>query len=117
LTGFACGHGRRAAADAGTAQPAVSAVHLNVINNNALALEIYAVGSGITYRMGTVSPGIAREFVFPRAMIGNGLLEIQARPSGGGEVIRSGQLLLSPGQIVDFTIGSNQVSSTATVRP
>jgi hypothetical protein len=115
VTGAGCAHHPSGAPDPGAVQPA--AVHLNVTNNSPLPMEVYAVGSGINYRMGTVSPGLASHFVFPPSMIGNGPLEVQARPSGGGDLIRSGQLLLSPGQVVDFKIEAHQVNSTTTVRP
>lgn len=115
VTGVACAHHRGGAPGPGPVQPA--AVHLNVTNNSPLPMEVYAVGSGINFRMGTVSPGLASHFVFPPSMIGNGPLEVQARPSGGGDLIRTGPLLLSPGQVVDFKIEAHQVNSTTTVRP
>jgi hypothetical protein len=115
VAGAACAHHRGRTTDPGAVHPA--AVFLNVTNNSALPMVVYAVGSGIDYRLGTVSPGISSRYTFPPSMIGNGPLEIQARPSGGGVLIRSGQLLLSPGQVVDFKIEDSQVNSTTTVRP
>ena len=117
MTGIACSHGRRANSDPVGSPAAAIAVHLNVLNNNALAMEVYVVGSGVTHRMGTVSPGMTSHFLFPQGMIGNAPLELQARPSGGGDLIRSGQLVLSPGQIVEWRIGTQQVNSTVLVRP
>jgi hypothetical protein len=115
VTGAACAHHRGGATEPGAMHPA--AVYLNVTNNSSLPMVVYAVGSGISYRLGTVSPGIFSRYTFPASMIGNGPLEVQARPSGGGVLIRSGQLLLSPGQVVDFKIEDSQVNSTTTVRP
>jgi hypothetical protein len=115
VTGVACANHRGRTTDPVAMRP--GAVYLNVTNNSSLPMVVYAVGSGISYRMGTVSPGISSRYTFPPSMIGNGPLEVQARPSGGGDLIRSGQLLLSPGQVVDFKIEDSQVNSTTTVRP
>lgn len=116
-TGLACGHHRPPSEEPVNSRSAAIAVHLNVVNNNPLAMVVYAVGSSINYRMGSVDPGMSSHFVFPQGMIGNGPLELQARPSGGGDLIRTGQLVLSPGQIVEWRIGTQQVNSTVTVRP
>jgi hypothetical protein len=108
VTGAACAHGR--GATTGAAAPAETVVRLNVTNQTTFPAEVYVVGSGITHRLGTVSPGMASHFVVPRAMIGNGQLEFQAGAA------RSGQLLLAPGDVVDFVIRTPAFSSTATVR-
>jgi hypothetical protein len=114
-TGFACAHGRGAAADPGTARPAD--VLVNVTNNYATSMEVHAIASGINYRMGTVSPGIPRQFVLQRAILGSGgMVEFLAQASGYGPRARSEQLQLVPGDIVDFVIATNLEGSTATVR-
>jgi hypothetical protein len=115
VIGAACAHHGGGTTDPVAMRP--GAVYLNVTNNSSLPMVVYAVGSGVSYRLGTVSPGISSRYTFPPSMIGNGPLEVQARPSGGGDLIRSGQLLLSPGQVVDFKIEDSQVNSTTTVRP
>jgi hypothetical protein len=109
--GSACAHPGGAAA--GAPSP-TAAVRLEVTNNNGLPVEVYVVGSGASRRLGLVSPGMVGRFVIPQGMLGNGPIEVEAR--GGAEVIRSGRLLLAPGQVVDFRVGTRQVSSTATVR-
>jgi hypothetical protein len=117
LAGFACAHGRRSTA-AADAQPVGTAVGVEVTNNYGLPMEVDAVGSGIRRRMGTVHPGMSGHFVLPPAMVGNGLVEFQAHPTvNGREVARSGELLLAPGQVVDFVIAPQLFNSTATVRP
>jgi hypothetical protein len=80
-------------------------------------MEVYAGGSGITQRLGTVHPGMASHFVVPQALIGNGSVRLEARPSGGGQPFRSGDLLLSPGAVVDLVIAAQLFNSTATIRP
>jgi hypothetical protein len=110
VTGTACAHGGGAAATTRTAASQETAVRLNVTNECTFPFEVYVVGSGVEHRLGIVAPGIEGHFVVPRAMIGNGLVEFLAGAA------RSGQLLLVPGDAVDFVIRSPAFSSTATVR-
>lgn len=110
LAAPACGGGR---APAPTGEP----VRVDVTNNFALPLEVYAVGSSITHRLGIVHPGMTTRFNLPPSMIGNGSVELQARPSApGAQQARSGVLLLDPGDIVTFMITPQLFNSTATIR-
>lgn len=111
LAGSACAHRRGTAAD----QPADTPVHVNVINHYTLPVDVFCVGAGTSYRLGTVSPGIASHFVLRQSMIGNGPVEFVAQPAGTEPPVRSGQLLLAPGDVVDFEIASHLLNSTATV--
>lgn len=111
LAGISCAH-RRPGADA---QPADAPVHVNVINHYTLPVDVFAVGSGVTYRMGTVHPGIASTFVLRQSMVGNGPVEFVAQPAGTEPPVRSGQLLLAPGDVVEFEITTPLFHSTATV--
>jgi hypothetical protein len=117
LATHACAHGRRPAAHAAEAQPADSAVVLNVTDFYVLTVEVYAVASGTSYRMGTVSPGIVSHFTLRQSMLGNGMVEFVAIPADSVYTVRSGELLLVPGDIVDFVIATHLRNSTATVRP
>jgi hypothetical protein len=96
--------------------PDRSPVRVEVTNNHALAVEIYAVGSGITQRLGTVDPGMEAQFVIPQNLTG-GSVELQARPGGGRQPFRSDKLLLAPGTIVEFLVAPQLFNSTATLRP
>lgn len=110
LATAACGSGR---APGPTGEP----VRVDVTNNYALPLDIFAIGSSITHRLGVVYPGVTGRFNLPPAMIGNGSVEFQARPSApGAQQARSGALLLDPGDIVTFVITPQLFNSTATVR-
>ena len=100
-----------------TAEPIVSPIRVEVNNNNALAVEIYAVGSGTTHRLGTVHPGMAGHFVLPQSLSRSGGVELQARLTGEARMFRSDRLLLSPGTTVDFAITQQLFNSTATLRP
>ena len=113
LTVSACAHG----GGGDEPEPDDSPVRVEVTNNHALPVEIYAVGSGITHRLGTVHPGMDGQFVIPQNLVGGGGVELQARPGGGAQSFRSDKLLLAPGTIVEFVIAPQLFNSTATLRP
>jgi hypothetical protein len=115
LAGSGCGHGGTAGA---APQPDANPVRVEVTNNYALPLEIYAVASGINQRLGVVYPGTVGHFNLPPALIGNGSVEFQARPTEPGrQQFRSGPILLAAGETVDFVITPQLFNSTATLRP
>lgn len=111
LTASACAH-----SGGGELKPADSSVYVEVTNQYALPMEVYALGSGITHRMGTVHPGMASHFVVPQTLVGNSSVRFEARPSGNGQPFRSGDLLLAPGAIVEFVIAAQLFNSTVTRR-
>jgi hypothetical protein len=112
LTASACA--RSGAGD--EPRPSEGRVHVEVTNQHALPMAVYALASGITHRMGTVHPGMAGHFVVPQNLVGGGSVVFEARPSGGGQPFRSGDLLLAPGTIVEFTIAPQLFNSTVTLR-
>jgi hypothetical protein len=116
VTISACAHGHGAA----TGQPQTEPlpVSVNVTNNSQSAMEIFAIGSGTSYRLGVVAPGIARRFELRLSMVGSGgRVQFLAQASGAGPRIQSDEILLSPGDVVDFEITTNLIGSRATVRP
>jgi len=112
LTASACAH-----SGGGEISPNDSPVSVEVTNEHALPMEVFAVGSGITQRLGTVHPGMSGHFVIPQNLVGNGSVRFEARPSGGGQPFRSGETLLAPGAVVDFMIRAQLFNSTVTRRP
>lgn len=110
LSGSGCRRG------AGTPIPAVAQVRIVVTNHYTSPMEVTAVGSNISHRLGIVHPGMVGEFLLPQAMVGGGTLELFAG-DGHGPPARSGPLLLSPGVVVDFAIRNPLFNSTASVRP
>ena len=112
LTASACAH-----SGAGAPAPAPGSVEVTVTNQNALPMEVYASGSGISHRIGTVHPGMNSHFVIPQTLVGNGSVQFEARPSGGGQPFRSGEMLLAPGSLVQFQIAPQLFNSTVTRRP
>ena len=116
LTASACAH-----SGGGEAKPEIRETgipaYVEVDNQHALPMEVYAFASGITQRLGTVHPGMASRFTVPPNLIGNGSVRFEARPSGGGQPFRSGELLLEPGSVVDIRIAAQLFNSTVTRRP
>ena len=97
-------------------RPAEGRTSVDVTNQHALPMEVYVLGSGINHRMGTVHPGMAGHFMVPQNLSGSGSVRFEARPSGGGQPFRSGDILLAPGAIVEFRIAARLFSSTVTRR-
>jgi hypothetical protein len=112
LTASACAH-----SGGGEVKPSDIPVYVEVTNQHALPMEVYAFGSGITHRMGTVHPGMAGHFVVPNTLVGSGSVQFEARPSGAGQPFRSGEVLLAPGAVVDFVIAAQLFNSTVARRP
>ena len=113
----ACAPGAGSGRDIGNALPEERAVRVNVTNLHNGPITVYAVGNGISYRMGTVLPGLASQFTVRPVMVGSGTVEFVAQAGNGDQPVRSGPLLLSPGKSVDFRIGSQLLNSSATLRP
>ncbi len=117
IAGAAAACGRTAAPyDEGSAQPAARAITVTVQNDNMLAMEIYAISGGNTHRLGAVGPGLHDTLVLDPGLMPTGLVEIVARPTGGGRSVSSGLLNPWPGQTIDFTIGFSLGESRATIR-
>lgn len=117
LTIAACAYGRGTTPGASLAAPAGTPVQLIVTNNSGAPMQVYAVGSGTSWRMGTVLPGLVGQFVLPQAMLGADAVEFLASPGDGNPPVRSGRLVLAPGNVVDFEIEAQALNSTARVRP
>lgn len=92
-----------------------SAIGLRVRNNNFLDMDVYAVSAGLATRLGTVTGNSSRNFVMDGSL-GTPDLRIVATPIGGNGRATTGQLLVSPGQVIDFTIGSTLNNSTVIIR-
>ena len=116
LTATACAH-----SGGGEAKPEIRETgipaYIEVRNQHALPMEVYAFASGITQRLGTVHPGMSGRFTIPPNLIGNGSVRFEARASGGGQPFRSGEILLEPGAVVDLEIAAQLFNSTVTRRP
>lgn len=92
-------------------KPSDGRVYVQVINRNALPMEVSVMSAGITHRMGTVHPGMSGQFLIPQNL-NNSSVWFEARTSGGGPSFRSGDLTLIPQAIVEFRIAAQLFSST-----
>ena len=97
-------------------QPIDQPVRVEARSNYALPIDVYAVGSGITHRLGTVQPGMSASFTIPQNLLGGNGVELQARTSPAERGFTSEELLLAPGTVVDFLIAPQLFSSTVTLR-
>jgi hypothetical protein len=116
LASSACAYGVGPAADVGRASDLGGAVQVHVTNRSGGPMEIFAVGSGTSYRIGTVHPGLSRWFTVRPTMTVNGPVEFVAQAQGI-PTMRSGPMLVRPGDVVDFDLGVHHVNNTARVRP
>jgi hypothetical protein len=113
LTVSACAH-----RGGGEVPPASSPVHVEVTNHYGLPMEVSVTGAGSTLRLGIVHPHMVGSFVIPQALLGGGsAVEFRAQPSARGPLFRSGEILLAPGEVVDFVITPVLFNSTVTIRP
>lgn len=115
LLAAACHH--RSAGEDQTPEPELTPVRIEVTNNFALPVEIYASGQGSTRRLGMVYPGMRGSFNLPQGLIGYGSTELHALPTNGDRLFRSGPLLLSPGAFVEFRVAPRIFNSTVNVHP
>lgn len=118
VTAAACALGPRPTTSRADTGPMEGPVVVNVTNYYGLPVEVYAVGAGTSYRMGTVYPGIAGRFVLREAMLATGgVVAFVAQPAGTERPVRSGGILLKHGDVVDFEVTTHLLGSDVTVRP
>ncbi|MGH7625473.1 MAG: hypothetical protein ACREOJ_09160 [Gemmatimonadaceae bacterium] len=104
-------------ASVGDSTAAAGSAMLKVSNHYGQPVDVFVTSQGASYRLGTVSPGIDSRFVVRSTMIRNGPVEFVAVPGAGEVPVRSGQLVLAPGNVVDFLIADHLANSTTTVTP
>lgn len=113
----AAGCGRNAGMESGQVQPDSGPATINVKNDHVLPMALYAIGNdGVPVKLGTVNPGSTAVFPIPTVLIRLGLVDIVARPAGGGRSVDTGDMGLEPGDIVDFDIAYDLNGSFAKIR-
>jgi len=117
LAGTGCSrHGGAAAADSEAPHPSSRPVMVHVVNNYSLPMDVFVIGSGITHRLGLVTPGISRDFEIPQAQVDGESVEFQATPAGGGEGVRTVAVRFTRSDTLEFMITTNLLVSYANVR-
>jgi hypothetical protein len=107
----ACGHTNEAG---GEVVPA-SAVGLDVKNQNFLDVDVFSIVDGLSTRLGTVTGNSSRHFLLD-PMVGSRDFHLIAVPIGGSGRASSGNVVVSPGQTIVFTVGSVLANSNVFVR-
>ena len=111
ITASACARTNEAA---GTVVPA-NVVGLRVQNNNFLDVDVYAVSQGVPTRLGTVTGNSTRDFVVDGSLVTQDFRVI-ATPIGARGQASTGAIIVSPGQTIEFTVGSTLRNSTVSIR-
>lgn len=118
VTSVACGHRGTTAAAPAPPQAHAARVSVNVTNNAQSSMEIFVLGNGTSYHLGSVAPGVPRSFDVPPGMVAaTGHVQFVAQATGAGPRVWTDEVLVAPGDVVDFEITTNLVGSRATVRP
>jgi len=77
-------------------------------------MEVVAVGSNISHRLGIVQPGMVGDFVLPQAMVGGGNGGTVRRADGRFPGLDPGRCFLSPGVVVGLR---DQKTRSSTAQP
>ncbi|MDB4888192.1 MAG: hypothetical protein JWL61_47 [Gemmatimonadetes bacterium] len=92
-------------------------VMLIVENQNFADVDIYALSSGLSTRIGTVSGGNSTaRFALSPTVTNSTDFRLIATPIGGNGRASSGTLVASPGRTIRFTIMPNLATSHAEVQ-
>lgn len=82
------------------------AVGLHVENDNFLDVDVFAISQGMRTRLGTVTGSSSATFMIEPSMATQGDLRIIATPIGGMGQASTGSLQVSPGETIEFRVGS-----------
>jgi len=96
--------------------PRAEPIPVHVQNENFLDMNVFVVSSGVSRRLGLVTGNSAADFKIQWSIVNGQSISLTATPIGGRGSAGSGALNVSPGQMIDFKIGSVLRQSTATVR-
>jgi hypothetical protein len=107
----ACSHTNESGGDVVPA----TMIGLTVTNDNFLDMDVFALTDGLSTRLGTVTGNAKRNFRLDPSAASRDL-RIVATPIGGNGRASTGEVVASPGQIIDFRIGSLLRNSTVSVR-
>src|SRR4029079_3974535 len=108
----ACAHPAQASGDVAP----ITAIGLRVRNDNFLDMDVYAISEGLATRLGTVTGNSRHNFVLDASMADGQDFRIVATPVGGNGRATTGNIAVSPGQLIDFTVGSTLRNSSVVIR-
>jgi hypothetical protein len=96
--------------------PRADPIPVHVQNENFLDMNVFVLASGVSRRLGMVPGNSGADFKVAWSIVNGQSISLSAIPIGGRGSAASGALSVSPGQMIDFKIGSVLRQSTATVR-
>jgi len=108
----ACAHTAQASGDVAPS----TAIGLRVRNDNFLDMDVYAISEGLATRLGTVTGNSRHNFVLDASVADGRDFRIVATPVGGNGRATTGNIAVSPGQLIDFTIGSTLRNSSVIIQ-
>ena len=108
----ACAHHNQLGQEEDVRQEPV-AVHVR--NENFLDMNVYVIAGGVSRRLGTVTGNGSGDFSINWSVANGQSLVMTAVPIGGSGRAVSPQLTVSPGQVIEFKIGSQLRQSAAVV--
>jgi len=88
---------------------------IHVKNENFLDMNVFVVASGASRRLGTVTGNGSGEFNVPWSFGSASGIVVVAQPIGSRGSASSPSLNVSPGQVIEFKVGSTLRQTTATV--
>jgi hypothetical protein len=95
--------------------PIPDPIALHVKNENFLDMNVAVVASGVSRRLGTVSGNSAGTFSIPWNVANGQSVSVTATPIGGRGFATTGGLSVSPGQVIEFRVGSQLRQSAVAV--
>src|ERR1043165_5728434 len=104
VTATGCGATQRAGEAAGEVSPVLNTVSVRVVNDNFQDVDVYAVHSGISTRIGTVVGNSSGSFTVDRTLWPSNELSLVAVPIGGFGRASSGRLSVGGGDNVEFHV-------------
>ena len=95
--------------------PRMEPIPVHVKNENFLDMNVSVVSNGVSRRLGLVSGNSSASFKVEWSLASAQGIILTATPIGGRGSAGSGSLIVAPGQVIDFKIGSVLRQSTASV--
>lgn len=88
------------------AEPELNPIEVHVKNENFLDMNVYSVVGGVSRRLGTVTGNGSGDYTIRWSSTGGQPVAVTAVPIGGSGSASTGQLNVSPGQIIEFRVAA-----------
>ena len=92
-------------------------ITIEVSNNNALDITVYAVNQSMRMRLGTVNTASTQRFTIPLHQLSvTGDLQLLADPVGSRRTLTSETIHVSAGQVVEWALQADLRQSSLSIR-